>query len=260
MPITTTCPQCAKPLRVPDDLIGQAVRCPACATEWHVAEPAPSPPDGVPSPRPEEQWHVTETPGERQALAPPLPPPSLDDDPGEDDDDDEEFERNLDERFSQRRERRYLQDAKSKLMGPAIGMFVVSALLFLAAMFRVAHTGFMVYTFSAMPAGPGAPPAAYSFGFVGAMLVYSLVLFALAGTTLYGGIQLLRVRRWGWCLAACICAMIPNCECCFVIGIPFGVWGIVMLVQQDVKEAFRRPVETRRQESGVRSQETGNEE
>jgi hypothetical protein len=56
---------------------------------------------------------------------------------------------------------------------------------------------------------------------------------------------MLYARRFPWAVIACITVMIPNCECCFLLGIPFGVWGLIVLYQPNVRRAFdyRPPVE-----------------
>jgi predicted Zn finger-like uncharacterized protein len=38
--LITTCPSCSGPLRIPDELVGQRVRCPSCQTIFHAAAPA----------------------------------------------------------------------------------------------------------------------------------------------------------------------------------------------------------------------------
>jgi predicted Zn finger-like uncharacterized protein len=45
MTSTTTCPSCQRPLRVPDSLLGQNVKCPACGTTFASAleQPHPTP-------------------------------------------------------------------------------------------------------------------------------------------------------------------------------------------------------------------------
>ena len=45
MPQQIPCPSCARPLLVPDDLIGREVRCPGCATTF-TAQPSGQPADG----------------------------------------------------------------------------------------------------------------------------------------------------------------------------------------------------------------------
>ena len=46
MPTTVTCPSCSRELRVPENLLGQMVKCPACSQTFSaaVAEARPAPP------------------------------------------------------------------------------------------------------------------------------------------------------------------------------------------------------------------------
>jgi hypothetical protein len=41
---TTTCPSCQRPLRIPDELVGQKVKCPACSTTFAANVDAAAPP------------------------------------------------------------------------------------------------------------------------------------------------------------------------------------------------------------------------
>jgi hypothetical protein len=43
MTYTITCPSCRRQLRVPDDLLGCMVKCPACSDHFPAEEPAPPP-------------------------------------------------------------------------------------------------------------------------------------------------------------------------------------------------------------------------
>src|SRR5262245_51070783 len=55
MPIQLTCPACQRQLRVPDNLVGQMVKCPGCKEAFKaVVEEAP-PPEAPPSRRPQEE-------------------------------------------------------------------------------------------------------------------------------------------------------------------------------------------------------------
>src|SRR5580765_5851955 len=59
MPIVIDCPSCERKLRVPDDLMGQKVKCPTCGTTFEAA-PRSAPSAAVPEP----------------ALAPSVAPPA----------------------------------------------------------------------------------------------------------------------------------------------------------------------------------------
>lgn len=48
MPLTIPCPQCQRALNVPDEAVGQMVRCPACRNTFVLERPTPSAP---PTPR-----------------------------------------------------------------------------------------------------------------------------------------------------------------------------------------------------------------
>lgn len=72
-------------------------------------------------------------------------------------------------------------------------------------------------------------------GPLGAMVC--LFAAALNALVLLGAIKMLRLQSYGLAFAACIVAMIP-CSCCCVLGLPFGVWGLVMLNKPEVKSQF----------------------
>jgi len=84
MSIVIDCPTCGRKLRVVEDLIGRAVKCPGCATNFSAAGPAPAPPPFSPTPPAETVQSPPET--ERQPAPPPVPEygqpsPSMDDRP-----------------------------------------------------------------------------------------------------------------------------------------------------------------------------------
>ena len=47
MPITTRCPECDRPLRVPDDLVGKNVKCPGCTATFLAEAESSSQPAGA---------------------------------------------------------------------------------------------------------------------------------------------------------------------------------------------------------------------
>ena len=71
-----------------------------------------------------------------------------------------------------------------------------------------------------------------------AMQIGGVVLSGIVMCTiLAGGIQMIRFKVWGLCLAACILTMMP-CNCFCVLGLPIGIWGTVMLSLGSVRSAF----------------------
>jgi hypothetical protein len=64
-----------------------------------------------------------------------------------------------------------------------------------------------------------------------AMFITSLIIIV-------GSIGMLRLRGYGGALTAAIVAAIPICSPCFILGIPFGVWAIVLLRKPEIKSRF----------------------
>jgi len=64
-------------------------------------------------------------------------------------------------------------------------------------------------------------------------------LFGLAmnGAILYGAIKMLRLQGHTFAIVTCILAMLP-CSCCCLFGMPFGIWGLVVLNKPEVKSQF----------------------
>ncbi|HTV62028.1 MAG TPA: serine/threonine-protein kinase, partial [Verrucomicrobiae bacterium] len=64
----------------------------------------------------------------------------------------------------------------------------------------------------------------------------SLVLFKIVPAVLifYGGYEMLRFRSHAWAVAAAIIAIVA----CSLIGLPVGIWSLIVLGRRDVRDAF----------------------
>ncbi len=58
----------------------------------------------------------------------------------------------------------------------------------------------------------------------------------------YTGVQLLRGRQYNICIIGAILAAIPMITPCFVLGIPFAIWALVVLLRKDTRAAFAESV------------------
>jgi len=54
---------------------------------------------------------------------------------------------------------------------------------------------------------------------------------------LFGGLQMKSLKNRGFVLFSCIWAMLP-CSACCILGIPFGIWGLVAIGDENVKRSF----------------------
>jgi len=69
-------------------------------------------------------------------------------------------------------------------------------------------------------------------------VVLNLVSLVIDGVMLYGAFQMRQLKSWGLALAAAILVMLPLGGCCCALGLPVGIWAVVVLMRADVKADF----------------------
>jgi len=122
---------------------------------------------------------------------------------------------------------------------PAIALIVTASLGIAYYLFNlVLLLSGTMSSFQQIP--PDAPPWVRSFveGMHGPMaMAVTFGILALNGFVLFGAIKMLRLQSYGLAVAAAIVAMLP-CQCCCVLGLPFGIWALVVLNKPEVKSQF----------------------
>jgi predicted Zn finger-like uncharacterized protein len=211
MPTLTSCPSCSKQLKVPDELIGRQVKCPACATTFTATAgtaPAEAPLPAPTAPRPE--------------FSPSAPDREFD--PG---------------RYGEPRPPR--PAGSNPLFGPGIAMLISAILNILAGGYLIANGIFvmnnkeeviknhpMLQNKDMKPeereqmeqgialAGPGC-------------LVWGIIGLPLALLTIIGAVQMMRGKGGGLPWMAAVISVIPCTAPCCCSGIPIGIWSMIAL-------------------------------
>jgi predicted Zn finger-like uncharacterized protein len=242
MPEIINCPQCERKLRVPDDLLGQQVKCPTCSTTFTATAapseaPAPAP-QAAPAPAPPPPPPAAPYP--RYDMPPPTPgyprydvPPPYPGAPGQQPRYDQGAPLDFDDPHERRRQLR--PAAMSAVAGPAIALLVVGIIGIVGSVLGVCAG---IFTSAAGPQarrGGGFNndgfEGIFTIFFYGVMLVASIVVVACST-------KMKRLDSYAAAMTASILAVIPCLSPCFVLGIPFGIWGLIVINQADVKEAF----------------------
>jgi len=130
-------------------------------------------------------------------------------------------------------------DVRSKVVGPAIGMLIVAIIGGLFSLF--------VAVFGALQAS-GAIPAERSpmmgpqvmseAAGAGVAAIACLGMAVMAVVTAFGAWRMKNLQSYGFSIAACILSIVPCYNSCCVLGIPFGIWGLIVLLNRDVRDAF----------------------
>jgi hypothetical protein len=205
MPEKTSCPSCNAILHLPDDMVGQQVRCPQCQQTFTAQLKPPVEPEGIVGDRPAVRPRYSPPEAPRQPYVP------------------------LDDDYSgYGRPRRDSQDAETAVLAPAIAMMVLGGFDIVLMILN----GFFIMRDMAA-AGPNGDPA-YLIGEViggGLGLIFAILI-------LTGGIRMKQLQSHSLAVTAAVIALLPCGNCC-IIGLPIGIWALVVLNRPEVKEAFR---------------------
>ncbi|WP_372723046.1 hypothetical protein [Novipirellula sp.] len=121
--------------------------------------------------------------------------------------------------------------ASHPLKIPAIILIVLSSLWLLYGI-----VNFIYSMMTGMPPNLGnqGNAAAQQLGFYAAIIMLPIINLGV----LLGSIMMLKRKAYPLAMAGAFLALVPICGPCFVLGIPFGIWCLVLLFQADVKNSF----------------------
>jgi hypothetical protein len=129
------------------------------------------------------------------------------------------------------------EGALSAVKGPAIAIIIVASLGIVYYLF----SGFLVLLgggHSAMPANMPQEWQNFVRASRGPMAgAFNLFFAAVYGFLVFGAIRMMKLQGHTLAIITCIVAMLP-CGCCCIFGLPFGIWGLVVLNKPDVKSQF----------------------
>jgi len=135
--------------------------------------------------------------------------------------------------------------AASKVAGPAIALMVVGALTLLMALYYIV-TGAMGGAAAVAP-----PPEVQADPQMGQMfeivqnisgpvgIGLGVLWLAIGALIIFGAMKMKGLQSYGLAMAASVLAMIPCVSPCCLAGLPIGIWSLVVLMNADVKAAFR---------------------
>ena len=79
-------------------------------------------------------------------------------------------------------------------------------------------------------------------GIGAAVEVLALGMSVLVGI---GGLRMTKLQNYGLCMTASVIAMVPCFSPCCCLGLPAGIWALVVLSKPEVKAAFESSVQLR---------------
>ena len=223
MPTSVACPGCKRLLKLPEAVLGQLVQCPSCSHTFTAREdPPPS--------RINEHGEVVRPqsqPDRDRYEGTPRRDRYDDDYPPRDGSryrDDEDYP-----------DRGGRSAVRGDVSGPANALMTVGVLgIILSALALVVNlaNGGGADAF-------GGPPGGEEEQFFALMQGPCWTLIGMAWGILItvGASRMKNLKSYGLAMTAGIVAMLP-CHGCCLLGLPFGIWALVVLARPEVREAF----------------------
>ena len=126
----------------------------------------------------------------------------------------------------------------AQIKAPAIGLIVAGALNIIYGLYVVGSSilqiqqGVLNQSFA-----NEANKTGFYVGFLG-VTGLAIVNLVLAPIIIAGAVSMMNSKRYGLAKTAAIIAVIPFVSCCLLVGIPFGIWALIVLGKPEVKAAF----------------------
>ena len=126
-------------------------------------------------------------------------------------------------------------DAAERVKGPAIGLMVVAVLGALLQM-----TSLILHLAApSILANSRMPNQAWANMFSGTIGVVSgFIGLLVSGVIFFGAMKMKKLESYGLAMTASIIAMVPCFSPCCLLGLPIGIWALVVLSKPEVKSTF----------------------
>ncbi|MEE3368049.1 MAG: hypothetical protein VX346_01765 [Planctomycetota bacterium] len=132
---------------------------------------------------------------------------------------------------------------RERVRWPALFLIIISCLMIL---FQITVNGINLWSGN-FGLNQGMAPFRMQMDSVAISIVATVIglVISLGSSilTLIGALRMRQLKSYGLAVTACVLPMIPCINsCCCVIALPFGTWGLVVLLDPQVRDLFNQPV------------------
>ena len=132
--------------------------------------------------------------------------------------------------------------AAQQVQGPALGLLITGIIGIVLNLISLAMNalGAGMSGLSGMGGSSGATDRYMQYMSGGVGIVSAVIGLGVSAFVIWAALQMKQLRNWNMSVAASIVAMIPCIGPCCLIGIPIGIWSVIVLMKPEVKAAFTR--------------------
>lgn len=129
-------------------------------------------------------------------------------------------------------------DPARQVQGPAIGLVVTAVLGLITAFSGLAMNFFGVAMGPFRHQGGDQMERLINTWAGGLGIVEGVVHLALSGLILYGGLKMMKLQQYHLAMVSAVVALVPCVSPCCLVGLPIGIWALVVLTKPEVKALF----------------------
>lgn len=127
-------------------------------------------------------------------------------------------------------------NARERLNGPGLALMITAGIFIGLLVLALIMNIVLVATGNAANLGRQGISGEMVVGF---RIVFGLLLIVINVIIFKGGKSMRELENYSSSRLAAILALIPCCGPCYLLGIPFGIWALVVLGDQSVKASFK---------------------
>ncbi|PQO39308.1 hypothetical protein C5Y96_05495 [Blastopirellula marina] len=129
--------------------------------------------------------------------------------------------------------------AQSAVTAPAIALMVISALAVVVGILGLMGDAFLLLSgaveqLEEMNDGPVS-----KYQSITVRIIWGIALILASAYIFYGAMQMKQLTNYTAARTAAMISVIPCLGPCCFLGIPFGIWALVVLSKPEMRDAFR---------------------
>jgi len=130
--------------------------------------------------------------------------------------------------------------ASQQVQGPAMGLMITAIIGILLNLLSLGMNvlGAGMSGLGNMGGSSGAADRYMQYMSGGIGIVFAIIGLAVSGFILWASMQMKQLHKWTMAVAASIVAMIPCIGPCCIVGLPIGIWSVIVLMKPEVKSSF----------------------
>jgi len=125
--------------------------------------------------------------------------------------------------------------AMEAVKGPALALVIFAVIGLLFALLGLLMNLGVVGMGAVEEYGGGEMMAQGAFGLIQSVIGLGISVFIYMAAK-----KMERLENFGWAMGASIVAMVPCISPCCILGLPVGIWALIVLNKPEVKGAFQQ--------------------